>query len=101
MSARHFLDTNILLYSISSAPDAEARMTPVILFENAWEGDDEAALTNWFFDDGAAVAEGDLIAEVMVSKAAIEIRAPVGGRLTIRVPIDAVVAKGDTLAEIE
>ena len=73
-------------------------MTPVILFENAWEGDDEAALTNWFFDDGAAVAEGDLIAEVMVSKAAVEIRAPVGG---IRVPIDAVVAKGDTLAEIE
>lgn len=76
-------------------------MTPVILFENAWEGDDEAALTNWFFDDGAAVAEGDLIAEVMVSKAAVEIRAPVGGRLKILVATDTVVAKGDTLAEIQ
>ena len=76
-------------------------MTPVILFENAWEGDDEAALTNWFFDDGAAVAEGDLIAEVMVSKAAVEIRAPVAGRLKILVATDTVVAKGDTLAEIQ
>ncbi len=75
-------------------------MTPVMLFENAWEGDEEAALTNWFFEDGAVVAEGDLIAEVMVSKAAIEIRAPVAGRLKILVGVDAVVTKGVTLAEI-
>jgi pyruvate/2-oxoglutarate dehydrogenase complex dihydrolipoamide acyltransferase (E2) component len=75
-------------------------MTPVILFEDAWEGDEEAALTNWFFDDGATVTEGALIAEVMVAKAAYEVHAPASGRLKILAPIDAVVRKGTVLAEI-
>lgn len=75
-------------------------MTPVIAFDAAWEDTDEAAVTNWFFDDGAIVEEGDLVAEVMLAKAAIEVRAPASGQLRILVPVDAVVPKGAKLAEI-
>jgi pyruvate/2-oxoglutarate dehydrogenase complex dihydrolipoamide acyltransferase (E2) component len=76
-------------------------MTPVVVLDDAWEGTDEAAVTNWFFDDGATVSEGDLIAEVMLMKAAIEVRAPTSGQLRILIPVDAVVAKGARLAEID
>ncbi len=75
-------------------------MTPIVLFEEAWEGTDEATVTNWFFEEGASVTEGDLIAEVMVVKAAVEVRAPASGRLTIAVPVDAVVSKGTKLGEL-
>lgn len=75
-------------------------MTPVVLFDEGWGNEEEAALTHWFFENGAVVAEGDLIAEVMLGKAAIEVRAPVGGSLKILVPSDSVVAKGATLAVI-
>jgi pyruvate/2-oxoglutarate dehydrogenase complex dihydrolipoamide acyltransferase (E2) component len=75
-------------------------MTPIILFEHAWDSTDEGSISNWFFDDGAAVAEGDLICEVMVAKAVVEVLAPASGRLKILVGTDTVVAKGTTLAEI-
>jgi pyruvate/2-oxoglutarate dehydrogenase complex dihydrolipoamide acyltransferase (E2) component len=75
-------------------------MTPVVLAEEAWDGVDEAALTNWFFDDGDRVSEGDLICEITVVKAAVEVRAPASGVLKILVPADAVVSKGERLAEI-
>jgi pyruvate/2-oxoglutarate dehydrogenase complex dihydrolipoamide acyltransferase (E2) component len=76
-------------------------MTPVALPEDAWDGTDEAAVTNWFFDDGALVSEGDLICEITVVKAALEVRAPTAGRLKILIPADSVIGKGATLAEIE
>jgi pyruvate/2-oxoglutarate dehydrogenase complex dihydrolipoamide acyltransferase (E2) component len=76
-------------------------MTPVALPEDAWDGTDEAAVTNWFFDDGALVSEGDLICEITVVKAALEVRAPTAGRLKILIPADRVIGKGATLAEIE
>ena len=75
-------------------------MTPVIAFDDAWEDSDEAVVTNWFFDDGANVSEGDLVAEVMLAKAAIEVRAAASGRLRILVPVEAVVPKGARLGEI-
>lgn len=76
-------------------------MTPVVLSEGAWEGGDEAALTNWFFDDGDTVNEGDLLCEVTVVKAAVEVRAPASGRLRILLAADAIVGKGARLAEID
>jgi len=75
-------------------------MTPIVLFENAWDSSDEGSVSNWFFDDGATVAAGDLICEVMVAKAVVEVLAPAAGRLRILVPTETVVAKGTTLAEI-
>ena len=76
-------------------------MTPVTLLEDAWDGTDEAALTNWFFEDGAVVSQGDLICEITVVKAALEVRAPTAGRLRILIPADTVIGKSATLAVIE
>jgi pyruvate/2-oxoglutarate dehydrogenase complex dihydrolipoamide acyltransferase (E2) component len=73
---------------------------PVIAFDGAWQETDEAVVTNWFFDDGATVSQGDLVAEVMLAKAAIEVRAPASGRLRILVPVEAVVPRGARLGEI-
>jgi pyruvate/2-oxoglutarate dehydrogenase complex dihydrolipoamide acyltransferase (E2) component len=75
-------------------------MVPVILFEDAWSDTDEGSVSNWFFDDGASVREGDLICEVMLAKTAVEIQAPAGGRLEILAATDTIVTKGTTLANI-
>lgn len=75
-------------------------MVPVILFEDAWDSTDEGSVSNWFFEDGATVAKGDQICEVMVAKAVVEVVAPASGRLKILVAPEIAVAKGITLAEI-
>lgn len=41
--------------------------------------DGEGVLATWFVDDGATVAGGKLIAEVMVGKVTSEVNAPVPG----------------------
>jgi pyruvate/2-oxoglutarate dehydrogenase complex dihydrolipoamide acyltransferase (E2) component len=43
--------------------------------------DGEGVLASWFVDEGATVAGGDLIAEVMVGKVTSEVRAPVPGAI--------------------
>ena len=48
-----------------------------------WNGDDLSILSQWFFDDGSDVVEGDVICELMQEKAAIEVDAPVSGKLEI------------------
>lgn len=75
-------------------------MTPVVVRQDLWEGDDPGAMANWFFDEGATVREGDLLCEVMTEKVIHEVRAPVGGRLRILAATDAVVRKGSVIAEI-
>lgn len=65
-----------------------------------WEEDTEAAVTSWLVPDGAAVSEGQLIAEIMVEKVQYEIKAPGAGTIKIGVPVEAVVAKGGTIATI-
>ncbi|SDJ58740.1 lipoyl domain-containing protein [Billgrantia gudaonensis] len=69
--------------------------------EDLWEGDTEGVITAWLVDDGATVAQGDLIAEMMVEKAQYEIEAPVSGRLVIAKEEDEVVAKGAVIATVE
>ena len=46
--------------------------------------DGEGVLATWFVDDGAAVAGGKLIAEVMVGKVTSEVNAPVPGVIHLR-----------------
>ena len=75
-------------------------MVPVKLFDDSWSDTDEGSVSNWFFDDGATVRKGDLICEVMLAKAAVEIEAPADGRLEIVAATDTVVTKGTTLANI-
>lgn len=75
-------------------------MVAVILSSDAWSDTDQGSVSNWFFEDGATVREGDLICELMLAKAAVEIQAPAGGRLEIVAPTDTIVTKGTTLAHI-
>jgi pyruvate/2-oxoglutarate dehydrogenase complex dihydrolipoamide acyltransferase (E2) component len=51
--------------------------------------DAEGVVATWFVDDGATVAEGQLVAEVAVDKVDVEVLAPQAGTVHI------VVAEGD------
>lgn len=58
-------------------------------------------VATWFYDDGAAVPAGALLAEVQVSKISGEITAPDGGVLRHKVVEGAEVAQGAVIAELE
>ena len=60
----------------------------------------EGVVINWFYEDGAVVAAGAALLEIMVAKTNFQIDAPVAGTLRIRAPPDAVVVPGGLLATI-
>lgn len=66
-------------------------------------GEEEpAVLANWFVHEGAAVREGQVLAELAIEKVAVEVPAPATGTLAkIEVPEDQELHMGDTLAWIE
>lgn len=66
-----------------------------------WEGDEEGILSQWFFENGVDVVKGDLICELMQEKVAVEVDAPVSGKLEIIISEpDAEVAPGTLIAQI-
>jgi len=65
-----------------------------------WEEDSEAVITSWLVSDGASVAEGQLIAEIMVEKVQHEVKAPGSGKIAIGQQAEAVVKKGEEIASI-
>ena len=67
---------------------------------NLWDEDSEAVITSWLVSEGAAVNEGDLIAEIMVEKVQHEVHAPASGTVSISQPVEAVVAKGGVIGKI-
>ncbi len=75
--------------------------TPIVIADELWEGDAEAVIISWQASDGAEVAAGELVAEIMSEKAQFEIEAPVAGVLKILEEEDAVIAKGATIAQVE
>ncbi|RBP86163.1 biotin-dependent enzyme [Rhodobacter sp. 140A] len=75
--------------------------TDIIIPTDLWEEDTEAVITSWLADDGAQVAEGALIAEIMTAKVQYEIHAPAAGRLVILAAQDAVVPKGAVIGRVE
>ena len=48
-----------------------------------WEGDGGSLLSQWFFEDGDDVEKGDLLCELMQEKVAVEVEAPVSGKLLL------------------
>lgn len=66
-----------------------------------WDGDGEGVVTAWLFDDGARVAQGALVAEVMSDKTQHELEAPATGTLRIRKAVDDVVNKGDVIGTVD
>lgn len=65
-----------------------------------WDGDTEAAIAAWFYEDGDRVEAGSVVAEVMLEKSAFELMAPVGGRLNILAPAESIVRKTMVVARI-
>lgn len=73
-----------------------------ILFPAMSENDPEAegVVSTWFVADGDQVEEGDLIAEVAIDKADMEIVAPRAGTITLVVSEDQAVAQNSPIATI-
>lgn len=66
-----------------------------------WEGDDESLLSQWFFEDGADVEKGDVLCELMQEKVAVEVEAPVSGKLNIIISEpDSEITPGTLIGEI-
>lgn len=75
-------------------------MVGVTIPTNLWDEDTEAVITTWLVSDGGQVAEGQLIAEIMVEKVQHEVRAPASGTIKITQQAEAVVAKGGEIGQI-
>lgn len=75
--------------------------TTITIPADLWAEDTEGVITTWLASDGSAVAEGDLLAEIMSEKVQHELRAPAAGVLRIAKPADSIVAKGDVIGSIE
>ena len=75
--------------------------TAITLGADMWEGDDEGVVTTWLYADGAAVKEGDVVAEVMVEKVEMEVQAPASGTLRIASKAEDIVSKGTSIGHIE
>ena len=75
-------------------------MTDVTIPDEFWEGEAEGSISSWFFADGDIVKAGDLIAEVAYEKAANELLAPAGGKLSILVEAEVPVRRGQLVARI-
>ncbi|HVA38239.1 MAG TPA: lipoyl domain-containing protein [Candidatus Dormibacteraeota bacterium] len=73
----------------------------IVVPDELWNGVADGVITTWLADDGAAVRHGDLIAEFMLLKATLEIRAPADGRLRTLKAANEVVHRGDVLGRIE
>lgn len=76
-------------------------VTDTLVPTDLWEEENEAVITTWFVDNGAAVAKDELLAEIMVETAQHEIHSTADGALTIMKQVDEVVAKGDVIAKVE
>ena len=75
-------------------------MTEVRVPRDLWSQDDQAESIVWLFADGAAVRQGELIAEILVEKATMELYAPATGTLRIGIEADDIIDKGKLLASI-
>lgn len=75
-------------------------MTDVTIPTGLWNADDEAAISAWLYADGDAVAEGAIIAEIMVEKSSYELIAPATGTLQILITAEVPVRAGAVAARI-
>jgi pyruvate/2-oxoglutarate dehydrogenase complex dihydrolipoamide acyltransferase (E2) component len=76
-------------------------MTEVRVPLDLWAEDDKAEAIVWLFPNGAAVIEGELIAEILVEKTTLELYATASGTLHIRVEHETEIDKGQLIASID
>lgn len=76
-------------------------MADITVPEGLWsERDKTGSIVVWLYPDGAAVQEGDVIAELMVEKVTFEIESPAAGTLRIAVEPEVPVEMGALLGTV-
>lgn len=73
----------------------------IVIPKEAWGDSLDAVVVTWIYQNGATVAQGRPIAEVMVEKAQIEVVAPASGRLTILAGPETVIGRDQIVGRIE
>jgi pyruvate/2-oxoglutarate dehydrogenase complex dihydrolipoamide acyltransferase (E2) component len=69
--------------------------------EDLWEDAQlEGVVLVWIYSDGALVKENDVLMELTVEKAQLEIKAPAAGRLNILAQPETVIRMGDVVGTI-
>ncbi|ACS90696.1 lipoyl domain-containing protein [Thermococcus sibiricus] len=63
--------------------------------------DKKGVVNQWYKKDGDVVKEGEEIAEVMIEKVTVIIKAQASGKLKILVPENGEVSQGDVIAVVE
>ncbi|KUK18061.1 MULTISPECIES: biotin/lipoyl-containing protein [Thermococcus] len=63
--------------------------------------DKKGVVNQWYKKDGDVVEEGEEIAEVMIEKVTVIVKAPASGKLKILVPENGEVSQGDVIAVVE
>ncbi|HDG63772.1 MAG: dihydrolipoyllysine succinyltransferase [Thermococcus sp.] len=63
--------------------------------------DKKGVVNQWYKKDGDVVEEGEEIAEVMIEKVTVLVKAPASGKLKILVPENGEVSQGDVIAVVE
>jgi pyruvate/2-oxoglutarate dehydrogenase complex dihydrolipoamide acyltransferase (E2) component len=76
-------------------------MTDITVPQDLWDSEDEGVILTWIYQTGATVAQGALLAELMVEKAQLELVSPASGKLTILAPPDTIVRKGTVVGRID
>lgn len=76
-------------------------MIDVRIPDDWWSDDKEGVLTTWHVDSGQLVQAGDVIAEVGLEKAQMEVEAPISGKLTHKVIEHDILKCGQLIGIIE
>ncbi|MFV3128911.1 lipoyl domain-containing protein [Niveispirillum sp. KHB5.9] len=74
--------------------------TPILIPATLWDDDSPGVISTWLFEDGDAVTQDAVVAEVMNEKVSFEIMAPATGTLSIAVPAEAEVALGQRIGAV-
>jgi pyruvate/2-oxoglutarate dehydrogenase complex dihydrolipoamide acyltransferase (E2) component len=73
----------------------------IVVPQDIWGDSLEGVMLMWIYKDGAVVQKDQVIGELMVEKAQLELLAPASGRLRIFTPPETVIGRGHVLGAVE
>ena len=73
----------------------------ILVPQDMWGESLEGVVVTWIYQNGATVAKGQPVAEIMVEKAQLELVAPASGRLTILAVPETVIGRDQVVGRIQ
>jgi pyruvate/2-oxoglutarate dehydrogenase complex dihydrolipoamide acyltransferase (E2) component len=73
----------------------------IVVPREMWGDSMEGVVVTWIYQNGAKVAKGQPVAEIMVEKAQLELVAPASGTLTILAIPETVIGRDQVVGRIE